>query len=91
MSNRFLVEDFLAVSDAYCSAVELSDARISTLIFNAGSKIKFLKSGTDLSTGHWIDAMQWFSERWPKGVDVPTEMKFFRRMMRRGNGTSRIP
>ena len=75
MDERKYVNRLLAVSDAYCAAVGLSDARVSTLVFNAGSKIKFLKSGTDLSTGHYVRAMQWFSEMWPNDLKWPTGIR----------------
>ena len=74
MNERALVDSLLAVSNAYCKAVGLSDARVSTFVFNAGSKIKFLKSGTDLSTGHYIRALQWFSDRWPEDAKWPSRV-----------------
>ena len=75
MKDFTLKEKLLLVSDAYCDAVGLSDARVSTLLFNAGRKIHFLKSGTDLSTGNWERAMQWFSDRWPHGARWPAGVK----------------
>jgi hypothetical protein len=75
MKELSLKEKLLLVSDTYCKAVELSDARVSTLLFNAGRKIFFLKNGTDLSTGNWERAMQWFSDRWPARTKWPTNVK----------------
>jgi hypothetical protein len=66
-----LKEKLIVVLDAYCKAVKLSDARVSTLLFNAGGKIASLKAGTDLSTGNYERAMQWCSDRWPSDAEWP--------------------
>lgn len=50
-------------------------ARVSTLIFNDGKKLKAIaEQGVDLSTGKFEFAMQWFSTNWPDGAEWPADV-----------------
>lgn len=65
----------LTVADAYCAARKLSRARLSTIVFNAGSTLDRISAGRDLNTGTWERAMGWFSQNWPDGAKWPSEVE----------------
>lgn len=73
-----MTDQLLIVAAAYCEATKLSLARVSTLVFNHGSKLALLRDGADVSTATHERAMLWFSThwpertRWPKGVVRPS-------------------
>ena len=60
-----LRQQLITVTDAYCKATGLSTSRVSTLIFNAGSRIDQIREGKDLYTARFEHAMRWFSDNWP--------------------------
>ena len=66
-----LKQQLLAVSAAYCGAVNRSESRISTLVFGNGNRLRSLREGADMRSGNVEDALQWFSDRWPEGVAWP--------------------
>lgn len=66
-----LTESLIAVSDAYCAAIGLSRARVSTLIFGSGSRLDGVAAGRDLNTRSYEKAMRWFAAHWPAGVAWP--------------------
>ena len=66
-----LKQNLLIVSRAYCEVKGVSQARISTLVFNDGKKLGRLERGADLSTSNYERAMAWFSDRWPSGAQWP--------------------
>lgn len=59
------------IVEAYRKARELSDARVSTLVFNDGGKIKSLREGTDIGVRRLQRAIQWFSDNWPENAVWP--------------------
>lgn len=69
-----LREQLIVVADAYCVARQLSRARVSTIVFNAGSTLDRIVSGRDLNTGTFERAMRWFSDNWPEGADWPSDV-----------------
>ncbi len=66
-----LRDQLISVSDAFCDARQLSRARVSTIVFNAGSTLDRIASGRDLATGNFERAMRWFSDNWPEGAEWP--------------------
>jgi hypothetical protein len=69
-----LRDQLIVVADAYCIARQLSRARVSTIVFNAGSTLDRIVAGRDLNTGTFERAMRWFSDNWPEGTDWPPEV-----------------
>lgn len=65
----------LTVADAYCAARKRSRARISTIVFNAGTALDRIAAGKDLTTGNWERAMAWFHANWPDDVEWPSEVQ----------------
>ncbi len=57
--------------EAYCRHAGRSPARVSTLIWNHGSRYRRIASGCDLTTRSYSRALQWFSDHWPSHPSVP--------------------
>jgi len=75
-----LIDQFLSVVDAFRFAKgdgvkPMSDARASTLIFNDGKRIGFLRSGRDQGTRSHEQALLWLSTNWPDGAVWPPGVK----------------
>lgn len=67
-----LTDQLLTVARAFCAARELSLSRVSTLVFNDGKKLDSIASkGSDLATGKFEAAMDWFSANWPENAVWP--------------------
>jgi hypothetical protein len=66
-----MTDQILTVARAYCAARELSMSRVSTLVFNDGKKLDSISRGSDLATGKFEAAMNWFSTNWPEDVVWP--------------------
>lgn len=66
-----LLEQLLAVTDAFCAATGLSEARVSTRVFSGGRRIQQIRDGGDVGTMSFERAMRWFSENWPEGAEWP--------------------
>ena len=64
----------LNLVDLYRTSSRLSDARISTLIFNHGSRIKQIRSGAGFTIKSFEKAQIWFSEHWPDDLEWPKEI-----------------
>jgi len=70
-----LIDQFAIVANAYCTARDLSVARVSTIVFNDGSKLGDLMSGAaDVTTRRYEKALQWFSDNWPDNTGWPAEV-----------------
>lgn len=65
------IDQLLRLIDIYRAAREVSDARVSTLVFNDGSRIAELRSGRDIGTRRLERAVLWFAENWPAGIEWP--------------------
>lgn len=68
------VASLLSVVDAYRVAREVSDARVSTLVLNDGSRITEIRSGKDIGSRRLDRALQWFSDNWPEGAIWPDDV-----------------
>lgn len=66
-----LKNQLLTVTAAYATAIERSEARVSTIVFGAGNAIARLRNGKDMGTERAHDAIQWFSDHWPAGSAWP--------------------
>jgi hypothetical protein len=69
-----LKTQIVILSDAYGRAVKLGRKRISTIVFNRGSKIDQIDQGGDLNTASYERALQWFSAHWPEGAEWPADV-----------------
>lgn len=66
-----VLESLFRLTDAYRAARSLSDARVSTLVFGAGHRIRSLRAGGDIGVRRLHAAFEWFSVHWPKGAAWP--------------------
>lgn len=71
-SGLKLRDQLSAVIRAYADASGLSLARVSTLVFSDGKRAtKILAGETDITTGTYERAMQWFAANWPADAAWP--------------------
>lgn len=66
-----MTAQLMATSDLYCAAANRSRSRVATIIFNDGKKLDLVAAGADLTTRSFENAMRWFSDNWPEGIDWP--------------------
>lgn len=67
-------DQILLVSDRFAEASGIGRKRVSTIVFNRGSKLDDINDGGDLTTGNFERAMLWFSTNWPEGAVWPAEI-----------------
>ena len=60
--------------DLYCSQRQLSDARVSTLVFNHGARIGRIRAGAGFTVDTYTRAIQWFSDHWPTDLPWPPDI-----------------
>jgi hypothetical protein len=67
-----LCDQLVTVADLYAGATRRKRARVSTMVFNHGSRLDSYATGVyvpNLRT--YENAMQWFSDNWPDIVEWP--------------------
>lgn len=64
-------EQLLTVASAYADARDISIARVSTIVFNHGRRLRSVAEGRDIRTGTFERAMLWFSRNWPADTEWP--------------------
>lgn len=67
-------DHLLTVVDAYRAAREVSDSRVSALLFNDGKRIRMLREGGDIGSRHLVVAFQWLSDHWPDKAEWPSDI-----------------
>jgi hypothetical protein len=60
--------------DEYRRVRGVSDARVSTLVFNDGQRIEQLRAGSDIGSRRLDRALLWFSENWPADAEWPADV-----------------
>jgi hypothetical protein len=70
------IDEVLAVADAFACAKDLSEARVSTIVFNDGQRLRRVREeGADLRSRTIDNAIQWFSDNWPAHTPWPKGVK----------------
>jgi len=69
-----LKQRLLHLTEIYCGARGMSEARLATIIFDQGGTYKRLRLGGDMTTHKWEEAMQWFNDHWPDEQPWPAEI-----------------
>ena len=64
-------EVLLTLFECYCRRAKLSQARVSTLVFNHGGRIARIRAGRDFTVGSYERALRWFSDQWPEELSWP--------------------
>ena len=62
------------LASSYCESTGLSLARVSTLIFNHGSRLKNISDGAGLTVASAEKATSWFSDHWPDDLPWPSDI-----------------
>lgn len=70
-ATMLTADHLLTVVDAYREARGVSDARVSTLLFNDGKRIKTLREGGDIGSRFLATAFHWLSNHWPDPAPWP--------------------
>ncbi len=68
-------DKIVAVADAYCLATSMSRSRLSTIVFSNGLRLDQIADDSDLTTGSYEKAMQWFSDNWPENTSWPKDIQ----------------
>lgn len=68
------IEQLFALVDAFCKARKLSEARVSTMVFNGGSRLAHIREGKDIGVRILERSFQWFSDHWPNGAEWPASV-----------------
>lgn len=67
-------DHLLTVVDAYREARGVSDARVSTLLFNDGKRITAVRAGGDIGSRHLASSFRWLSDHWPDPAPWPSNV-----------------
>jgi hypothetical protein len=65
------IDRLLILARAYAAAENVEISTVSTRVFDDGKKLAALESGADIQLRRAERALQWFSDRWPAGVEWP--------------------
>ncbi|HEV2557386.1 MAG TPA: hypothetical protein VGU45_02045 [Microvirga sp.] len=68
------VDHLLMLVTPFCRARRISEARLSTLLFNDGKRIDLLRRGGDITSRRLVSAFHWFSNNWPAEAQWPTQV-----------------
>jgi hypothetical protein len=68
------INQLLILTGEYQRAAGLTEATVSTHLFNDGKKLGAIRNGADLSTKRFEAALQTLSDRWPEGAVWPAEI-----------------
>lgn len=79
-------EVLLTLFEHYSRKAKLSQARVSTLVFNHGGRIARIRAGRDFTIGSYERALRWFSTHWPEKYPWPTGIE---RPSRAGRATEK--
>lgn len=67
----FKITDLISIADEYRRATGAEDRTVSSRVFADSKKLGALRSGADITTSRFNDAVMWFSENWPEGANWP--------------------
>lgn len=65
------IDELLAVVSAFAEARQISESRVSTLVFGEGTRLKHLREGGDMGARRVARGMSWLSANWPNGAQWP--------------------
>lgn len=68
------IDQLLRLTDEYQRATGLTEATVSTHLFNDGKKLSAIKAGGDLSTRRFEGVVAALSARWPEAAVWPAEV-----------------
>lgn len=68
------IQHLLYLADIYRRTLGLEDKTVSSRVFNDSKKLTALRVGSDLTVSRFHDAIHWFDDNWPEGVDWPEQV-----------------
>lgn len=69
------IAHLLKLADEYQRAAGVSDTTLSFRIFKDSKKLAALRSGSDITTGRFNDALHYLSANWPDGAAWPNDVQ----------------
>lgn len=63
------IDAFLRLTEAYCAAVGIAEATLSTRLFSDGKRIAEVRRGSDIGSRRLSRAVEWLSANWPDDLD----------------------
>ena len=64
-------QQLLLLCDAYCKTMRIGDLRLGQLAGGTSMFFRRLREGRSCTIRKYRDAVQFFSDHWPHGVDWP--------------------
>lgn len=69
------VDHLLLLVPPFCRSRQISESRLSTLLFNDGKRVGAMrKRNGDIGSRKLLEAFQWFSDHWPTDAEWPDEV-----------------
>lgn len=68
------IEQFLQIVDRFAAAHGISDATLSTRLFNDGKRVAAIREGRDVGARRIDRALLYMVERWPPGAEWPASV-----------------
>lgn len=65
------IAHLLALADEFQRVSPVEDKTLSFWVFNDSKKLTALRGKSDITTGRFNGAVQWFSDHWPAGAVWP--------------------
>jgi hypothetical protein len=69
------IDIFLELVSRFAEVNGISEATVSTRLFNDGKRLKLLREGGDLGVRKLDDAVQFMSDHWPEGKSWPRNIR----------------
>jgi hypothetical protein len=64
--------DLFTLCNAYAASTGLSEGTVSGRVLKSGGRIRSLRENrSDIGVRKMAEAIQWFSDHWPDGVEWP--------------------
>lgn len=67
----FQIAHLLTIVDEYRRVTRTEDRTVSSRVFADSKKLSALRTGADITTSRFNDAVVWFSKNWPEGAVWP--------------------
>lgn len=70
-----LIDQLLAVADAYAEPEQLKRSTVSWRVFGDAKKLSSIADGADLQTRRFEAAIAWFADNWPDAAMWPVSVR----------------
>lgn len=66
------IAHLLDLADEYQRVTSVEDKTLSFRVFGDSKKLSALRGTSDITTGRFNGAVEWFSRNWPDGANWPS-------------------